>query len=326
MEIYKLTMLQYAASRFLIINYQNNCDGLIVAVCGAGKTEMCFPLFSSQIKSKKIAFAIPRIDICNQIYTRLCTQYGDDSIGLHHGTKQINLDANLLVLTTNQLLKYKHYFDLIIIDEVDAFPFDVDPTFYLGVTASLNTGSIFYLTSTPSPRLLAMNLPTFTIYKRWHNYPLPSPILIHNSNYLILSKRLKRIINRRNRKLLIFVATITKGLKFSTVLNKQKIEHNFSYSTHPKRAQILSSFTSSPNNQILLTTTILERGVTFNDIDVLIIDSDDDFYTTAALVQIAGRVNRKLEYQNGAVYFSYKCYSKSIKAAKKFIATNNKQI
>ncbi len=324
MNTYKLTMLQFAASRFLIINYNNKTSAIIVAVCGAGKTEMCFPLLS-KLTITKIAFSIPRIDICHEIYERLKLEFGEPMIGIHTGQTKINPKARILVLTTNQLLKYKNQFDLIIIDEVDAFPFDNNPKFYDGVIDSSKTGILFYLTSTPSDRLLATNLPIFTIYKRWHNHPLPVPKLIYSSDYKKLSFIIKKILRKRNRKLLIFIATISKGNNFSKILDKYQIEHQFIYSTHPKRKQILDTWKTSSVG-ILLTTTILERGVTFDDIDVLVIDSDDQFYTKAALVQIAGRARRKKDLQLGQVYFCYGNYTQTIKASIAFIKNNNSKI
>lgn len=325
MNTFKLTLLQYAASRFLIINQLNNHHAVIVAVCGAGKTEMCFPLISKLIATDKVAFAIPRIDICNDIYLRLIAYYGPEQVGIHTGQRKLNSDANLLVLTTNQLLKYHHYFKLIIIDEVDAFPFDNNPQFYDGVQGSSNQGTIFYLTSTPSTRLLAMNLPQFTIYKRWHNLPLPVPILIHCHKSLQLTRKIHKLITCRKRNLLIFVSTITRGKIFSEILEQANINHQLTYSSHPHRDDILNHFKDSKSN-ILITTTILERGVTFNDIDVLIIDSDSSFYNKAALVQIAGRARRKLNYQNGNVYFVYSRYTITIRDSIKFIKQNNKLI
>lgn len=324
MNNYKLTLLQFAASRFLITNYNNKSSAIIVAVCGAGKTEMCFPLLSKQHISP-IAFAIPRIDICNEIYTRLKQEYGYDEVGIHTGKQKINTDARILVLTTNQLLKYNSYFKLIIIDEVDAFPFDNDPKFYNGVKDSSNTRIIFYLTSTPSNRLLKTNLPLFTIYKRWHNKPLPVPKLLYNKNYLKPTLFISLIIRNRKRKLLIFIATISKGNLFSNKLTGKRIDHQFIYSSHPDRNKILDNWKQSTNG-ILLTTTILERGMTFDDIDVLIIDSDDSFYTKAALVQIAGRARRKKDLQRGQVYFCYSNYTQTIKESIAFIKENNSKI
>ncbi len=324
MTKYNLTLLQYFASRFLIYNYHQKQDGVIIAVCGAGKTELCFPLFERLITNHKIAFSTPRIDICNEMYKRLNTQF-PNQVGIHTGRQKINPRNQLLVLTTNQLLKYKNYFDLIIIDEVDAFPFDNQAIYYDGVKSSLKNGSLFYLTSTPSARLTSNNLPTFTIYKRWHNNPLPVPKLFHTADYRKFPPKILQVIKIRPRSLLIFVATIRKGQELSRLLYDKQISHLLTYSTNPERNNYLSKFKTG-QVKILITTTILERGVNFTDVDVLIIDSDDSFYNKAALVQISGRACRYKDYQGGQVYFSYKVYTETIKQAIKFIKTNNRQI
>lgn len=323
MDRIKLTLLQYAASRFLIINYNQNRDGMIVAVCGAGKTEMCFPIFNMLISSQKIAFCIPRIDICDDIYQRLCDYYGKNLIGIHTGVKQINLNANLLVLTTNQMAKYKNYFTLTIVDEVDAFPFETDPRFYAFIkNATLH--STFYLTSTPSEQMLELKLPTFTIYKRWHNLPLPVPKMIH-TNKKFINYRILNLLRNPQRQILIFVPTIKCAKNFSTFLSTKKIKHKTIYSSHPKRAKIIEQYRKNEFT-ILVTTTILERGVTFKDIDVIVINSDDNFYTKASLVQIAGRARRDINYQSGQVFFCYQFYTKTIKDAIHFIKENNNRI
>lgn len=54
---------------------------------------------------------------------------------------------------------------------------------------------------------------------------------------------------------------------------------------------------------ILLTTTILERGVTFSNLDVAVIGAEDPIFTEAALVQIAGRVGRSADFPGGNVTF-----------------------
>src|SRR5690606_37941461 len=54
---------------------------------------------------------------------------------------------------------------------------------------------------------------------------------------------------------------------------------------------------------ILLTTTILERGVTFPNIDVAVVGAEDDTFPESALVQIAGRVGRNPKYPDGDITF-----------------------
>ncbi|MFK4997169.1 hypothetical protein ACI2OX_04930 [Bacillus sp. N9] len=48
---------------------------------------------------------------------------------------------------------------------------------------------------------------------------------------------------------------------------------------------------------------MLERGVTFPNIDVAVIGAEDDIFTEAALVQISGRVGRSSEFPNGTITF-----------------------
>src|SRR5699024_10289307 len=54
---------------------------------------------------------------------------------------------------------------------------------------------------------------------------------------------------------------------------------------------------------ILITTTILERGVTFPSIDVAVLDAGHLVFDEAALVQIAGRAGRSHNDPTGEVIF-----------------------
>ncbi len=54
---------------------------------------------------------------------------------------------------------------------------------------------------------------------------------------------------------------------------------------------------------ILFTTTILERGVTFPAIDVAVLHAGHDVFDEAALVQIAGRAGRSPQDPTGEVLF-----------------------
>ena len=73
----------------------------------------------------------------------------------------------------------------------------------------------------------------------------------------------------------------------------------------------------------LITTTILERGVTFKNIDVLVIGSEEKIYTESALVQIAGRAGRSFDYPKGDVILFHHGRSKAMKLAVKQIRQMN---
>ena len=53
----------------------------------------------------------------------------------------------------------------------------------------------------------------------------------------------------------------------------------------------------------LVTTAVLERGVTFKDLQVIIYDADSEIYDSQALIQISGRVGRKIDAPEGEVIF-----------------------
>ena len=75
----------------------------------------------------------------------------------------------------------------------------------------------------------------------------------------------------------------------------------------------------------LVTTTILERGVTFPGIDVGVLGADEEVFSTAALVQIAGRVGRSKERPGGAVTFWVQENSRHIEEAKQQIKSMNRR-
>ena len=77
--------------------------------------------------------------------------------------------------------------------------------------------------------------------------------------------------------------------------------------------------------QYLVTTTILERGVTFARLNILILGADDEVFSLSALVQIAGRAGRSLQRPKGDVYFVCHEYTKTIKGAIKQIKYLNQK-
>ncbi len=313
-----LTNLQNKASEFIIENDLKR-EILIWAVCGSGKTEITFEIIRKHINQQKfVAFVIPRKDILNEIAKRLEENFpGIDLVKMssEHKTKR---NGQLYVLTPNQLLRFKNAFSLIICDEVDAYPFMEDPRFIYAVeTARRKASTTIFLTSTPSAEFLKRDLAIFTIYERWHKKLLPVPKLVYQNRFLfshrLMRKAVKDILNN-DRKCLLFVGNIKLGQKLLKRISSFGYNCEFVFAAHPKRSIIVEEFRHGTFD-ILITTTILERGVTFNGIDVIVFDSDSPSYNVAALVQIAGRVNRKLDDQAGSVLFCYEEMTKTIENA-----------
>ncbi|MFV0559319.1 MAG: helicase-related protein, partial [Enterococcus sp.] len=66
---------------------------------------------------------------------------------------------------------------------------------------------------------------------------------------------------------------------------------------------------------VLLTTTILERGVTFENISIIVLGAEHRVFSKSSLVQIAGRADRKGGYTESEVYFIYHEMTPAIKDA-----------
>ena len=57
----------------------------------------------------------------------------------------------LTICTTHQLLRFYHAFDLLIVDEVDAFPYAMEPGLHYATQQALKpTGGLLLMTATPT--------------------------------------------------------------------------------------------------------------------------------------------------------------------------------
>ena len=77
---------------------------------------------------------------------------------------------------------------------------------------------------------------------------------------------------------------------------------NIVHSKREGREEIINDFRNG-KYKFLITTAVLERGVTVKDLQVIVFNADHDFYNKHVLVQIAGRVGRKVDAPDGEVIF-----------------------
>lgn len=289
---FQLTKLQEAAIN-QIATIVKTSNLVVYAACGAGKTEMMFPIIKSYlINNKRVGFAIARRQVVLELFKRfkkafpnlkivkVCQGYTKDTFG------------DLIICTTHQLFRYYQYFDLLIIDEPDAFPFKGDDILH-NISKSSCKERIIYLTATPEGELL--KLPQVKLFQRPHQHPLPFPKVLVAPKTILLY-RLSRFL-KVSQKALIFLPTINL-VKFYSKLFAWPGLHSRS----SQKETIIDEF-SKRNNGFLFCTSILERGVTFPKIDVCVLYADHFVFDLAALIQIAGRVGRDPNYPGGQVLF-----------------------
>lgn len=337
----KLTNLQQKISDKLVENFDKKKNSLVHAVTGAGKTEMLFSLIAECMKNgQRACIATPRIDVVNELYPRFCAAFAEVKIGKYHGREFNEADFDqLTICTTHQLLKFYHAFDLMVIDEVDSFPYAGNQQLHFAAKNAVKTSGVrMYLTATPTADLLEEakkgKLEILKLNRRFHGGLLPvpqeklflRPFLQKNK---IHPKLLKEIINAINKghPLLLFVPRIDQIPLYLEALKKEPTLKNIKmagvHAADPDRLDKVQNFREQ-KLQLLVTTTILERGVTFKHVWVIIVAADDQIYTSSSLVQIAGRVGRAADDQDGLVLFCYRKYTQNIKSALQQIKEMNK--
>ncbi|MDF7638571.1 helicase-related protein [Lactobacillus sp. ESL0791] len=336
-----LTSQQEKISAGLVTNFLEKKNSLVHAVTGAGKTEMLFQLIAECMKNgQRACIATPRIDVVNELYPRFKAAFSEIKIGKYHGRefKEPDLDQ-LTICTTHQLLKFYQAFDLLVIDEVDSFPYVGDPQLHFGAKNAVKTSGVrVYLTATPTADLLEevkqKKLRLLKLNRRFHGGLLPVPkekffLRPFLQKERLHSKLLSEIIKavESGHPLLLFVPRIEQIPVYLAALRKehrlQKAQVAGVYAADKQRLEKVAAFREQ-RLQILVTTTILERGVTFPHVWVIVVAADDAIYTTASLVQIAGRVGRAQHDPTGLVVYCYHQYTKNIKLAVRQIREMNR--
>ncbi|RFU64020.1 DEAD/DEAH box helicase [Peribacillus glennii] len=315
---------QKAASERVTSAIHTNEELLFWAVCGAGKTEVLFKgIEAALLSGKRLCIATPRTDVVLELAPRLKKAFPLIEVSaLYGGSEDRHRPAPLTVSTTHQLFRFKEAFDAIIIDEVDAFPYSMDTSLQFAVNkAKKETSATILLTATPSKKMKIAyanrKLQAVTIPARFHRHPIPIPTMhwcgnwkkqLENKNIPpIIAEWVETRLKSKTPILLFFpsIKVMEQALPLFQQLNRGLL------AVHSQDAKRKEKVTSLREGRIpgLLTTTILERGVTIPKLDVAVIGSEHGVFSESALVQIAGRVGRSAKHPTGTVTFFH--YGKS---------------
>ena len=292
---YSLTSTQQTASNKILSFVKKGQSVLVNAVCGAGKTELMYATMEYFLnQGKKVGFCIPRKDVVIEIYQRLKKDYPSISIVSVYGSHTQELDGQIIVLTTYQLYRYQQHFDLLILDEADAFPY------YNAYFLKRSTkGIIVYLSATFTKKFLKDIKNHVEVNRRFHQYDLPIPQikLCFSFQFLKTLTIYLNKFNRESKQVLIFVPTRKIGKELSKKLNIP-----FVYSNDNQKQRIIQQF-KLHQIHFLITTTILERGITIEDVQVIVYKANHFLFDFKTLVQISGRVGRKAKHPDGNIIF-----------------------
>lgn len=327
---YELTTAQTKIAKKVVDNYKNQKNTLIYAVCGAGKTELVFAVIREALsKGAQVGFTIPRREVVIEIANRLKNTFPQAKVISVFGEQTKTLTGNIIVLTTHQLFRYPAYFDLLIFDEIDAFPYAGDLVLEAMFKNSIR-GNYVILSATPSMKLInefAASGTLLTLFSRFHNKEIPVPYFVRSLyvlNFYFLIKNMQRLF-RNKKSVLVFVPTIKGAEQLFSTLKLFFKTGNIVHSKINNKTEIINKFKKREYNY-LVTTTVLERGVTIAGLQVIVYGADSEIYDAASLVQIAGRVGRKKEESDGEVIFIGTKKTKWIKDAIKDIKEKNEYV
>ncbi len=305
---YSLSKEQEALSKQIIENFKQGIDTLIYAVCGSGKTEISYGVIAyAMSKGLHVGFALPRRDVVIELYARIQSAFPTNRVVAVYGGHSEILEGDCIVLTTHQLYRYPQFFDLLILDEIDAFPFKDNEVLQAFFEKSLK-GHYVMMSATPSKavvdRFRGKGKMMLSLHTRFHKHPIPVPkteIKLFVFKFLFLIRTLKRF-RKEKKPCLVFVPTIEESLSLYRVLKPFVSGGGYVNSKHPKRNEVIGNFKKG-KYAYLISTAVLERGVTIANCQVIVFQSDSKLYDAAALIQIAGRAGRKSNAPNGEVLF-----------------------
>ncbi|WP_020432282.1 helicase-related protein, partial [Paenibacillus riograndensis] len=194
-----------------------------------------------------------------------------------------------------------------------------------------------YLSATPPEELQRLarsgKLPHARVPVRFHGHPLPvpqhlevPPLQISLQRGALPAKLLQALRKSfaREAQIFLFVSRIAHIERLLALLRQSfsGAAMEGTSSQDPARTEKVAAFRSR-SISLLVTTTILERGVTVPRSDVLILDADSSLFDEASLVQMAGRAGRSKEDPAGTVVFLSPQWTKSQRGAVAQIRTMN---
>ncbi|MBR2825248.1 MAG: DEAD/DEAH box helicase family protein [Solobacterium sp.] len=301
---YPLTRAQKEISK-TCASFIKEMDVLLFCVCGAGKTELVLESIHQCLKQKKkVCFAIPRRQVVLELQQRLSSYFPNAIVVAVCGGYTDITDGDLIVCTTHQLYRYYQAFDLLILDEPDAYPFKGNPVLH-GIAKTSCKGHIIYLTATPDQQLLKAverkEIACLTLNERPHGHPLPVPVISIHTRFGMFIRLIQFLKKNQYKRIIVFVPTIRMANLLGDIL-KVMMDVSICTSKTANRDQIIERYRRKKSG-VMIATTVLERGVTIPGVIICVYYAEHYVFDLSAQTQMAGRAGRTFEEPTGEVLF-----------------------
>lgn len=318
---YPLSSDQKEISDKIISNFRNKIDTLVYAVCGSGKTEISYGVLAYAVsQGLRVGFALPRRDVVIELFWRLKEAFKKLDIVAVYGQHTNKLEGDIVILTTHQLFRYPHYFDLLVMDEIDAFPYKGNDVLVSLYKKSLR-GNCVMMSATPSDEIINEfkqdKHEILELRTRFHKQPIPVPKVVKQIPLIQEVSIIKKLLEfkKGGKPCFVFAPTqaMCEKLYFKIRLFVRK--GDYLHSQREDRDKIINRLKKGELDY-LITTSVLERGVTVRNLQVIIYRADDErIYDSSTLIQTAGRAGRKMDAPTGEVIFFVEKETEGIKNA-----------
>ncbi len=314
---YELSDGQKKLSDYLVANYLQSQNSRIKAVCGAGKTEIVYQVIKQALNDNdRVCFTTPRKELVKELAARISNDFVNIKPTLLYGGHTKKTSGQFIICTTHQLYRFHQAFDLIIIDEVDAFPFKGDEILNAMFIQALK-GHYIMMSATG-------NDSDFELNRRYHGGLLPEPKCFKTTALMAVLIIVKKSLEfkKSGRPLLIYVPSIKQAKTMARWLAVLPLRCQAAHSKTKDIEKILSDFRNSKLDCIVATT-LLERGITVDNVQVIVYQGENRIYTRDTLIQICGRVGRNINHRDGEILICCNYKTEAIKQCIRAIKTAN---
>lgn len=293
---FELAPAQTRVANQLLTWWDERKTGLVHAVCGAGKTEMTFPVIERVVnEGKRVLIVSPRKDVAIEWVERL-EQAFTVPVTRRYGGGEKDSIGMITVATAPLLLNLRDVFDYVLVDESDAFPFAFDVALWRTIYR-VGKGVFVFITATPT--VWQQMVSTVHLSRRYHGFDLPVPTLVKQSDERVFDFCRRHAAKPR----LLFVPTKPHLERYRETLENAGFTCRTVSAETEERTDALHWLQETKG--IILATSIWERGMTVRDVQVCVLESEHRLFSTRGLIQIAGRAGRKPDAPTGEVCFFY---------------------
>ena len=320
---YPLTKYQKKASSDCL-KALNSSDVLLACVCGAGKTEITVESIASYLsKGLKVCYAISRREVVIELAYRFSKFFPNARVVSVYGGHHNVIEGDLIVCTTHQLYRYYQTFDLLILDEVDAFPLKGNDTL-MNISFKSCKGRIIFSTATVDKHLRGIlenrKYSEVNLYVRPSLKPLIVPKIIYINTLGVLIC-LAYLMHKMTNQCIIFVSSKKECVWYYKLFSRF-YSCSYVYAELEQRNQNIIDF-KNKKFQFIFATTVLERGITIKDVNVIILDLNANIFDTSSLVQMLGRVGRNFKNPYGEAYILSNHFDRSIIESVRYLKEAN---